>query len=176
MGKTTRVSTTRDRAPRRPNAEQRAAKEHAEAQLDAFLRQVTGHEPEIEDGLRHLQFGTAEGAAFVVPDADGDMMFTVFSEVMVVPSDPELAVGLLRQAHQINFMADGVGRLAVTDNTLVATASELASRMGDSEFGRAVHSVMALSDAVGPELRRLFDKTTRKRAKAGRSRRERTSR
>lgn len=151
---------------RRAALKRRTLKKHAEARIDEFLRSVGVKDPSEftdEHGWRHLDYGSAEGFAFV-DDEDNEVTFHVAATVMTLPSDKDLVVPLMRDVLEHNSMLWGAPHFSIVGSCLYASAGHQVRSMKDEDYGDYIHGVMTLADATGRRLLKKYGGTTRKRA------------
>jgi hypothetical protein len=166
MAKTQRSTGKREDGANLSARGRAGLKRHAEACIDTFLTSVGIKDPSDQtdkNGWRHFQLGSARGFAYVV-ETDDDVIVHAAAKVMDLPSDKDLTLPLFRELLELNLMLPGRTRLGVRENQVFAAATESATLIEDAEYGRHVHRVMALADAVDDKLQEKYQGTTKKRA------------
>jgi hypothetical protein len=150
---------------RRAATGRRALKKKAEAQIDAFLRDVGIKDPaEFTDdgGTRHLQYGSTDVMAFV-QEENGLLTFSVLADVMPLPSDSDLVVPLMRELLELNCFVCDRARFGILAGSVCAVATNAVESMKDDQYADYIHGVMTLADGASGELQKKYGGTTRKR-------------
>lgn len=138
----------------------------AEAQIDAFMREVGISDPAAmtdEQGWRHLQLGSAGGRVGVLESEAGELFFRAEALVMELPSDRELILPLMRELLEINLLMIGVERLGIKNEAVFVAVTRPIMELKKNDFANFIHSVMMTADNLDDQLLKKYGGTSRKR-------------
>ena len=141
-------------------------KQAAEAQIDAFMRQVGIADPVSmtdERGWRHLTLGSAGGRVGVIETEEGEMFFRAEALIMPLPSDKELILPLMRELLELNLLIAGVERLGIKNEAVFISITRPIMELKKNDFADFIHSVMSTADRLDDQLLEKYGGTSRKR-------------
>ncbi len=153
---------TKDLSPEK----RKQLKQAAEAQIDAFMREVGYDDPAgrtDEEGWRWFQLGSAEGRAGVMESEEGELFFCAEALVMQLPSDKALILPLMRELLELNLVMVGVERLGIKNEMVFVAVTRPIMELHKNDFARSIHGVMATADHLDDLLIEKYGGTSRKR-------------
>ena len=151
--------------PEGPSAEEmKAQKQEAEAQIDAFMKQVGYNPPDRTDeaGWRYFTRGTADERAGVV-QLDNGLFLRVEALVMAMPSDKELILPLMRELLNINIELSGPVRLGIEGDNVYAALLYPVKALKDEQYPDMIHWTMSLADQIDDGLIKKYGGTVKTR-------------
>ncbi|MGI0486375.1 T3SS (YopN, CesT) and YbjN peptide-binding chaperone 1 [Pantanalinema rosaneae CENA516] len=146
------TTTVQQAEPLSPELQQ--AKQMAEAQIDAYLKNVGIADPSQlidEDGWRHFQMGSAPGFAYI-DESDGELYLNTAAVVMHLPSDKDLILPLMRDVLELNMLIWGSAKLSISQETILVAAIERVDDLQQDGVARCIHRVMSLADDLDDDL------------------------
>lgn len=153
---------TRDFSPEK----RKQLKQAAEAQIDTFMRGVGYDDPASrtdEEGGRWFQMGSAEGRVAVLESDEGDLYFRAEAMVMLLPSDKDLLLPLMRELLELNLVLVGVERLGIKNEAIFVSVTRPIMELRKNDFSNFINRVMATADHLDDLLLERYGGTSRKR-------------
>jgi hypothetical protein len=137
----TRTATTKTKAE--PPAARRARlRAHAEAQIEAYLRENGIDDPASLKTKEGYEVEAGDVTLYIGLEPDGrDLLILVGAELMDVPANPKRAASTMRELLELNAMAIGPARFAIEDGSVWVVSGDRVDLMPDADYGRCIDAV-----------------------------------